>query len=84
MTPEQVLGALGLVAAGALLGTWASGFRRALSVAPSIPDQPPTPNPQPACSRHIWLVAATEQTAGHERRVYRCSDCGALEVRETP
>lgn len=35
-----------------------------------------------ACERHHWRIAAREETAGRPHIVYRCADCGALEVRE--
>ena len=36
------------------------------------------------CTRHTWLVTAHEETGGHFRFIYRCSECGALEIREMP
>jgi hypothetical protein len=33
---------------------------------------------------HRWTVASREEVAGGTRVVFRCEQCGALEVREMP
>jgi hypothetical protein len=33
---------------------------------------------------HRWTIASREEAGGKTRLVFRCEECGALEVREMP
>jgi hypothetical protein len=72
---------LALIVGGAslLVGAWLSHWRwtRRLGLQGS-------PESHPKAITHRWKVASREESAAGTRVVYRCEECGALEVREMP
>jgi hypothetical protein len=63
--------------ASLLIGAWLSHWRwtRRLGLQSDA---------HPKAITHRWKVASREEAAGGTRVVYRCEECGALEVREMP
>jgi hypothetical protein len=81
MNLDPLVAALAVVALVLTLANCANNFRARRSP-PMTPGGLGAEPPVTQSCRHIWLITAHEETAGHPRIVYRCSECGALEVRE--
>jgi hypothetical protein len=98
MNIEQLVAILMVIAVAVAVASWAHAFAGAIKVDASTPDPSALRSPKPPrgysdrllapdprsgpCQRHVWLIAAREETAGHPRAIYRCQSCGAIEVRE--